>query len=87
MRFPGACNYRTDTTVLCHSNLLEDGKGYGIKAPDEKGAYGCCRCHDVLDGRAKRPVGMSYEVMINLFYNGVARTNAILRRLGLMEAM
>jgi hypothetical protein len=87
LRFPGVCNYRTDTTVLCHSNLLEDGKGYGIKAPDEKGAYGCCRCHDVLDGRAKRPVGMSYEVMIDLFYNGVARTNAILRRLGLMEAI
>ena len=87
MRFPGVCNYRTDTTVLCHSNLLEDGKGYGIKAPDEKGAYGCCRCHDVLDGRARRPVGMSYDVMIDLFHEGVAQTNGVLRRLGLMEAI
>lgn len=87
LRFPGVCNYRTDTTVLCHSNLLEDGKGFCIKAPDEKAAYGCCRCHDVLDGRAKRPGGMSYEVMIDLFYNGVAQTNDILLRLGLMEAI
>jgi Protein of unknown function (DUF1364) len=86
LRFPGVCNYRTDTTVLCHSNLLEDGKGYGIKAPDERGAYGCCRCHDVLDGRARRPVGMSYDVMIDLFHEGVTQTNDILRRLGLMEA-
>jgi len=30
---------------------------------------------------------MSYEVMINLFHEGVAQTNDILRRLGLMEAI
>ncbi|MFJ2989914.1 nuclease domain-containing protein [Collimonas sp. NPDC087041] len=84
LRFPGVCNYRTDTTVLCHSNLLEDGKGYGIKAPDEKGAYGCCRCHDVLDGRARRPEGFSYDSMISLFKEAVALTRAQLRHLGLL---
>ncbi|WP_211441470.1 nuclease domain-containing protein [Collimonas humicola] len=53
LRFPGVCNYHTDTTVLCHSNLLEDGKGYGIKAPDEKGAYGVSA--DYLLGLSNEP--------------------------------
>lgn len=84
LRFPGVCNFRTDTTVLCHSNLLADGKGYGIKAHDEKGAYGCCRCHDVLDGRAKRLDGFSYDAMIARFREAVGLTRVILRRLKLL---
>lgn len=85
LRFPGVCNWRTDTTVLCHSNLLEDGKGAGLKAPDTAAAYGCAACHDTLDGRAPRPKGLTYEAMIELFKKAVTLTHARLRAKGLMK--
>jgi len=84
LRFP-VCNYNTETTALCHSNLLEDGKGMGLKAPDTAAAFGCSACHDLLDGRAPRPTGFSYELMIAQFKEGVAHTHRILKRMGLME--
>ena len=88
LRFPfGICNYRTDTTVLCHSNQLEDGKGAGLKAPDTAAAFGCCACHDVLDGRAPRPAGFSYLLMLELFDQARAQTHRILRRLALLPAV
>ena len=43
------CNYDPDTVVWCHSNFGEHGKGYGIKAHDIFGFYGCSGCHDWLD--------------------------------------
>ena len=84
LRFP-VCNGRNETTVLCHSNLLEDGKGLGLKAPDERGAFGCSACHDVLDGRAPRPAGFTYDQMISQFRQAVAATHVVLRRLGLLK--
>ena len=85
LRFPMVCNWRTDTTALCHSNLLADGKGMGLKAPDSCAAYGCCACHDVLDGRAPRPAGLTYEMMLELFALGVERTHARQRAKGLIK--
>jgi hypothetical protein len=85
LRFHMICNWRTDTTVLCHSNLLADGKGGRLKAPDTCAAYGCSACHDVLDGRATRPADMTYETMLELFALGVERTHARLRVKGLMK--
>lgn len=38
--------------VWCHSNALEHGRGFAHKAHDLIGAYLCCRCHDLVDGRA-----------------------------------
>ena len=84
LRFPLVCNYRTDTTVLCHSNRLSDGKGIGLKAPDTAAAYGCEACHAVLDGRAPRPEGFTYERMQEMFDIGVERTHARLRKKGLI---
>jgi hypothetical protein len=84
LRFP-ACNYDIQTTVLCHSNLLEHGKGAGLKAPDTSAAFGCSSCHDLLDGRVKRPVDFSYELMIARFKEAIAQTHRILKRMGLME--
>ena len=84
LRFP-CCNHDTSTTVLCHSNLLADGKGAGLKAPDTCAAFGCSACHDVLDGRATRPDDFSYELMIAEFKNGVEHTHRVLRRLGLIN--
>jgi hypothetical protein len=81
MRFPGVCNFDPSTTVFCHSNRLSDGKGMGMKA--KIGAYGCSACHDVLDGRAPRPNGMTYEAMQDLFDEGVKVTQARLQSKGL----
>lgn len=78
------CNGRTDTTVLCHSNLLADGKGMGIKAPDTAAAFGCAACHDVLDGRAPRLDGMTYEAMLERFGLALERTHTVLHEKGLL---
>jgi hypothetical protein len=85
LRIPGACNYDPATTVLCHSNWLADGKGMGLKAPDDRAAFGCSGCHDVLDGRRPRPDGMSDVDVENHFYVGMQRTHEILRQKGLIE--
>lgn len=78
------CNGRTDTTVLCHSNQLADGKGMGIKAPDTVAVFGCAACHDVLDGRAPRPAGMTYEAMLERFGLALERTHIVLHQKGLL---
>lgn len=85
LQFPLVCNHRTDTTVLCHSNQLKDGKGMGLKAPDTRAAYGCSACHDVLDGRAPRPAGMSQEQMLERFEEAVLLTHQVLTRKGLLK--
>ncbi|MBV8660373.1 MAG: DUF1364 family protein [Burkholderiales bacterium] len=84
IRLPDICNRNPETTVLCHSNQLADGKGMGLKAPDTAAAFGCSACHDVLDGRAPRPEGMTLDDVLMAFDAGVERTHQILRRLGLM---
>jgi hypothetical protein len=80
----GACNGDPATTVLCHSNQLVDGKGMGLKAPDTAACFGCSSCHDVLDGRAKRPDGMTMAALLELFVYARERTHAILRTKGLL---
>jgi len=84
LRLPGICNHACDTTVLCHSNYLKDGKGMGLKAPDTAAAFGCSCCHDVLDGRRQRPTGVTAADVEAAFYAGVARTHQILKKLGLL---
>jgi hypothetical protein len=84
LQFHGVCNRNPETTVLCHSNRIEDGKGWGVKAPDNKAVFGCSSCHDVLDGRAPRPAGMSRETMLEAFDRALSATHAILRRMGLL---
>jgi hypothetical protein len=80
----GVCNGDSSTVVLCHSNRLADGKGMGLKASDLAAAYGCSSCHDVLDGRAPRPAGMSKEAVEAAFDYAVQRTHEMLRALGLI---
>lgn len=84
IRLPMVCNYDTATTVLCHSNKLADGKGMGLKAPDTRAAYGCSACHDVVDGRAPRPEGLTLGLVEACFEGGIEQTNRILARKGLM---
>lgn len=80
----GVCNGDPATTVLCHSNELADGKGMGLKAPDSEACFGCSSCHDVLDGRAPRPAGMTLDDMRRLFAYARERTHSILRTMGLL---
>lgn len=37
------------TTVACHDNSLESGKGMALKADDSKTVWGCYHCHQLLD--------------------------------------
>lgn len=83
LRIETVCNGRTDTTVYCHSNLLADGKGMGLKA--NRGCYGCFDCHDVLDGRRPRPKHMSHEDLMRIFESACEETLAILKRKGIID--
>jgi hypothetical protein len=47
LNLPG-CRYYTETTVFCHLNGIEWGKGIGIKAHDV-GFFGCSSCHAKYD--------------------------------------
>ncbi len=80
------CNCDPDTTVLCHSNFLADGKGMGLKAPDTAAAFGCSACHDVLDGRRPRPADLSLAALEAAFRAAVSTTHEILRSMGLLDA-
>ncbi|WUR15691.1 nuclease domain-containing protein [[Empedobacter] haloabium] len=80
----GVCNGDPATVVLCHSNSLADGKGFGLKAPDTAACFGCSDCHDVLDGRRPRPEGMTYDQVQDYFRHAVQRTHEVLRAKGLL---
>lgn len=78
LRLPFVCNGNPETTVLCHSNNGRDGKGMGIKASDDRAAFCCSACHDVLDGRARRPHGVTREILLEEFERAVAETRSAL---------
>lgn len=80
---PGVCNGDPDTTVLCHSNALADGKGMGLKAPDTAACFGCAACHDVLDGRRPRPDGITLHMVLGAFVRAVAKTHERLKMKGI----
>lgn len=81
---PGVCTGDTSTTVLCHSNRLEDGKGLGLKAPDTEACYGCSACHDVLDGRRPLPGWMTRSQLDHVFDRARTITQEKLKQKGLM---
>lgn len=76
IRVPGGCK-PPETVVLCHARV-PDISGMGFKAPDWLGAFGCVRCHDIVDGRAGDWVtwpGWRRDLML---LEGTARTLVIL---------
>lgn len=83
LRLPFHCNGDPSTTVLCHSNRGADGKGMGIKASDDRAAFGCSSCHDALDGRAPLRGGLTRAMVEEEFDRAVAETVAILRSRGI----
>ena len=78
------CNFDPDTTVLCHSNFLADGKGMGLKAPDSAACFGCSDCHDVLDGRRPLPGWITRQQLDDTFDRAVAITQEQLKQEGLI---
>lgn len=52
IRIPGYCTHDPETVVLCHTNLPGISGG-SMKATDVCGAWGCNKCHEVVDGRVQ----------------------------------
>lgn len=49
LRIPGVCIGGIESTVPCHANWAEYGKGMGLKANDKFTVPGCHSCHYWLD--------------------------------------
>lgn len=84
LQIPGVCRGGTETTVACHSPLLEDRQG--SKAPDFAIAFGCLACHAVLDRRAK----FEHDYLVTdeqrfYFHRGMTRTLANLFERGIIK--
>ena len=84
LMIPGVCNRDPATTVLCHSNRLEHGKGIGLKAPDSAACFGCSDCHDVLDGRRPLPGWMTRQQLEDTFDRATAITQEQLKLEGIV---
>lgn len=80
VRIPGVCNFNPETTVLAH----RPGGPFGGKNPDYQGAFCCSSCHDVVDRRSTSNFSLS-EIRL-FFYDGVFRTQEILRNIGLLKS-
>lgn len=82
LRFEGICKNDIETTVWCHSNRSEDGKGMALKARDEEGCYGCYDCHCWLDGGY---AGKVEQALVDArFDRARLESQAILKAEGLM---
>lgn len=64
------CGSQDGTVVAAHSNLLEHGKGRGLKAHDGMHAWLCYRCHTELDQGRK----MSKEERREYTLTAICRT-------------
>lgn len=72
IRLPHCCNFNPETTVLAHLRLIGIS-GFGIKAPDELGAFACSACHAYVDSHHDAETKIA-------FYEGIFRTQALLIR-------
>ncbi len=87
LRLPGVCRNRTDTTVWAHSNLLEHGKGKGMKADDRYGCYACFECHAVLDGQVRMPDHLTRPIIVAEFMRAMDESRNALHSKGLLDAI
>ena len=79
VRFPGVCNFDSETTIFAHLG----GAGMGRKHQDIFGAYCCSSCHDIADGRVQASfTALEAEVY---FYEGIFRTQQMLLDKGLIK--
>ncbi len=72
IRIPGVCSHDPATVVMCHLG----GGGMGYKRHSILAAFGCHRCHDVVDGRV--PCDYPAETIQRWFHEAIFRTQEIL---------
>ena len=84
MRIFEVCNRDPATSVWAHWPGLDGGRGMGVKSIDLAGCVACSACHDVLDGRAPRPIWMSREAVELAFLRAHLRSLVMLVRRGLI---
>lgn len=84
VRITGVCNHDPKTTVWSHAPLGAAGKAGALKALDLCGCYSCAACHDVVDGRAPRPAGVSREQVLIDWFFGHMRSLVRLKQKGLV---
>ncbi len=84
IRVPHTCapGPENETVVGCHVRM-SGVSGYGLKAPDCLIAFGCFACHQVVDGQV--PSEFSYEQRRLMLLEGMARTQAILWKEGILR--
>lgn len=76
-----SCGIDDGTVVSAHSNLLDHGKGKGIKAHDGMTAWLCFACHSEYDQGMK----MSKEDKREFILTMICRTHMKMFDLGLLE--
>ena len=84
MNLMGVCSFNPDTVVWAHSNKGIHGKGLGLKAKDENGAYACYQCHMTYDRQFKRPKNLSLEDVEEAFTIAMLKSQQILKEKGLI---
>jgi len=82
IRVPGHCSFNPETTVWCHARVIGIS-GFGLKAPDVLGAFGCSDCHDIVDGR--RNTTFTRDECRLMLLEGVARSQAWLVAEGILK--
>jgi hypothetical protein len=76
VRLPG-CDGGGETTVLAHYRC--SSTGMGKKENDLIGAWACCHCHDLVDGR--KPNKLTPRCFVkDMFLEGIIRTQQQLIR-------
>ena len=81
VRLPGVCCHDRETTVFAHISGIRYGHGWAHKTGF--GAYACCNCHDVLDGKVKHNFTKEYLKLAHL--EGVIETLIKLEQKGLIN--
>jgi len=75
------CESMDDSVVAAHSNLLEHGKGKGIKADDSMVAWLCYRCHTEYDQGMK----MDKVEKRDFILTAIVKTYLLASRKGLIK--
>lgn len=74
LRLP-CCNWRTETTVLCHIRMFGIS-GMSTKPDDWCAVFACSDCHDALDGRSDSGLWGNEDVLRALIHTLKIQFNA-----------
>ena len=79
IRIPNQCLCSNETVVACHVRMIGIS-GAGMKSPSIFCAWGCFRCHQIVDGQ--RNSEYSYAERRLFLLEGMMRTQAQLLKEG-----